>query len=74
MQTLFKRIVELFKTNCSTNLIDQNFLHKYDTIMYMYTCIINIYIYPDTENKKPGRAVARWPYSWLGWPSWHADL
>jgi hypothetical protein len=45
MQTLFKRIVELFKTNCSTNSIDQIFLHKYDTIyvQHVHTCIINIY-------------------------------
>ena len=47
MQTLFKRIVELFKTNCSTNSIDQIFLHKYDTIYVqlciIHTCIINIY-------------------------------
>ena len=45
MQTLFKRIVELFKRNCSTNSIDQIFLHKYDTIyvQHVHTCIINIY-------------------------------
>ena len=44
MQTLFKRIVEFFKTNCSTNSIDQIFLHKYDTLyVHVHTCIINIY-------------------------------